>query len=184
MSCCAGTTSADGDPAVVRVRSFIAVIVANGPAMQGELGCAVDAIPDSHGRPALARMHRTLDVLNEFYGRGWHASGPPGGREWTCKGGRAWPRRRCAPRISMDGRPWRTGLGFKSSMAEGGKLWSTRRTCPSFSRVGEAFRRRAGTPQIQHSHKSRKCCSLLKDQLIIALAGTEDETVAFVTLKP
>jgi hypothetical protein len=39
---------------------------------------------------------------------------------------------------------------------------------PSFSRVGAVFRRRAGRSQIQHSHKSPKCWSLLKDQLIIS----------------
>jgi hypothetical protein len=36
---------------------WAAVIVANGPAREGELGRAVDVLPDSYGRPALA--HRT-----------------------------------------------------------------------------------------------------------------------------
>ena len=80
-------------------------------------------------------------------------------------------------RIPMDGRPWRTGLGCKSPMAEGRRLWSTRGTCPSFSRVGEAFRHRAGPPKRNiNSRKPRKYCSLFKDQLLIALAGIEDET--------
>lgn len=117
---------------------WAALIVANGPAMEGELGRAIDALPGllwtagpdgqiDFSESTLARMHRTL-------------------------GGRVlWPR------MADSGPPGRPASGSRG-----------------LARCSDAERARPRSDI--NSHKPRKCCSLLKDQLLIALAGIDDET--------
>jgi hypothetical protein len=104
---------------------WTAVIVANGPAREGELGRAVDALP----------------------GLLWTAG--PGAPDL---GGRVlWPR-----------------------VADSGPLEGPAPASRGLARRSDVERAR---PKCNiNSHKPRKCCSLLKDQLLIALAGIEDET--------